>query len=49
LSDINGRIIGKGIGAAGAYKIDINNQPNGIYIIQLTSNNKNQTERILKQ
>ncbi len=49
LSDISGRIMGKGIGAAGLYKIDMSNQPKGIYIIQLTSNNKNQTERILKQ
>jgi hypothetical protein len=49
LSDINGRIISKGTGAAGTYKINISNQAKGIYIIQLTSNNKKQTERIIKQ
>ncbi len=49
LSDISGRIINKGNGAAGFNNININNQPNGIYIIQLFSNNQRQTERIIKQ
>jgi hypothetical protein len=49
LSDINGRIIHKGNAVAGFNSINISNQPNGIYIIQLYSNNYRQTERIIKQ
>lgn len=49
LSDMNGRIIDTGIGVTGTYKINISNQPRGMYIIQFTSNNVNQTERIIKQ
>ena len=49
LMDMNGRIISKGTGTSGFNYINISNQPGGIYIIQLLSNNKQQTERILKQ
>ncbi len=49
LADINGRIINKGNAAAGFNNINISNQPNGIYIIQLYSNNYSKTERIIKQ
>lgn len=49
LMDMNGRIISKGTGTSGLNYINISNQPGGIYIIQLLSNNKQQTERILKQ
>jgi hypothetical protein len=49
LSDINGQIISRGNGAAGLNNININNHPDGIYIIQLFSNNQQQTERIIKQ
>ncbi|MEI8058816.1 MAG: T9SS type A sorting domain-containing protein, partial [Ferruginibacter sp.] len=49
LMDMNGRVINKGTGNSGYNNINISNQPGGIYIIQLLSNNKQQTERILKQ
>jgi hypothetical protein len=49
LTDINGRILNKGNAVAGFNNINISNQPNGIYIIQLYSNNYRQTERIIKQ
>jgi hypothetical protein len=49
LMDMNGRVINKGTGVGGFNTINISNQPGGIYIIQLLSNNKQQTERILKQ
>jgi hypothetical protein len=49
LSDINGNVINKGNGAAGFNSINVGNQPKGVYIIRLFSNNVNQTERIIKQ
>ena len=49
LMDMNGRLISRGRGVGGFNTINIGNQPGGIYIIQLLSNNKKQTERILKQ
>ncbi len=49
LLDINGRVIAAGNGATGINNVNINNQPKGMYIIQLISNNKRQTERIIKQ
>lgn len=49
LNDINGRMIAKGNGSKGITNLDISNQPGGIYIIQLFSNNNKQTERIIRQ
>ena len=49
LSDINGNTISKGKGKQGYNQIDMNNQPAGMYILQLLSNNQKQTERIIKQ
>ena len=49
LSNINGQMIKKGNGVTGFNNINISNQPQGIYIIQLFGNNVNQTERIIKQ
>lgn len=49
LIDINGRIITRGAGTTGVNHLNISNQPNGIYIIKIFSNNKEQTERIIKQ
>jgi len=49
LSDMNGRVISKGNGMAGFNNVSMSNQPKGMYIIQLYSKNKQQTERIIKQ
>ncbi|GAB2828220.1 T9SS type A sorting domain-containing protein [Ferruginibacter profundus] len=49
LSDINGSVICKGIGVKGFNSLNISNQPRGMYIIQLFSNNQVQSERIIKQ
>ncbi len=49
LSDMNGRTVSKGTGLAGINKINFPDQPNGMYIIRLFSNNEQQTERIIKQ
>ena len=49
LLDINGRVITTGNGTPGINNVNINNQPKGMYIIQLISNNKRQIERIIKQ
>jgi hypothetical protein len=49
LSDINGRVIRKGIGVKGFNSLNISSQPAGMYIIQLFSNNQQQSERIIKQ
>jgi len=48
LSDISGRIMKGGKGKAGTNTININNNPNGIYLIQLISNTQRTTERIVK-
>jgi len=49
LTDINGRRISAGTGLQGINKINFSDQPDGMYIIQLFSNNEKQTERIIKQ
>ncbi len=48
LADLNGRTLNNGSGKAGIITININNHPSGIYIIQITSNNKRTTERIVR-
>ena len=48
LTDMGGRIIQGGTGKSGINTININNNPNGIYLIQLISNNQRTTERIVK-
>ena len=48
LADMNGRLMQAGTGKQGTKTININNSPNGIYLIQLISNNQRTTERILK-
>jgi hypothetical protein len=49
LSDINGNTIAQGKGKQGFNQFNILNQPAGMYILQLVSNNEKQTERIIKQ
>ena len=49
IADIRGRIIAKGNNNAGIKRININNNPNGIYVIQIISQNQRTTERIIKQ
>ena len=49
LSDVNGNAISRGNGKPGFNQVNINNQPSGMYILQLVSNNEKQTERIIKQ
>ena len=49
VSDMNGRMINTGKGLKGINRINIVNQPAGMYIIQLYNNEKKQTERIIKQ
>ena len=49
LNDMNGRIIGRGIGIKGVNRINISNQQTGMYFIQLFNIDKRQTERIIKQ
>ena len=49
LLDVNGRVISKGNGVTGFNSLNISNQPRGMYIIQLFSNNQTQSERIIKQ
>ena len=48
LADLTGRIIVNGRGRSGVNTININNHPNGIYIIQIISNNQRTTERIVR-
>ena len=48
LADMSGRIIQGGKGQAGTNTINISNSPNGIYLIQIISNNQRLTERIVK-
>jgi hypothetical protein len=48
LADMSGRIIQGGTGKSGINTININNSPNGIYFIQLISNNQRTTERIVR-
>ncbi len=49
LCDINGNTITQGKGQQGFNQFDMANRPAGMYILQLISNNQNQTERIIKQ
>ena len=49
LSDANGRLIEIGNGTTGMNRINVNNKPGGLYILQLFNNNERQTERIIKQ
>jgi hypothetical protein len=48
LADMSGRIIQGGKGKTGINTINISNTPNGVYLLQIISNNQRQTERILK-
>jgi hypothetical protein len=50
LSDISGRTLSRGNNNSGTSKININNSPNGMYVIQITGiNGQITTERIIKQ
>jgi hypothetical protein len=48
LADISGRIIKTGDADAGLTTININNSPNGIYIMQIICNSQRTTQRIVK-
>jgi hypothetical protein len=49
LADMQGRVIKTGTGITGTNIININNAPNGMYVIQMISKTKRQTERIIRQ
>lgn len=49
ISDANGRMVSNGNGTKGINRINISNQPNGLYTIQIISNNEIQSDRIIKQ
>jgi len=49
LHDINGRTVSAGSGIKGINRVNVSNQSNGMYIIQLFNNEQKQTERIIKQ
>ncbi|MFN8244310.1 MAG: T9SS type A sorting domain-containing protein [Ferruginibacter sp.] len=49
LSDINGRSLSQGAGLKGVNKLNVNDLPSGMYIIQLFNDDQRQTERIIKQ
>ncbi len=46
--DINGRQLATGNGVKGLNTIDISNKANGMYILQLFAQSKNQSEKIIK-
>jgi hypothetical protein len=48
IADMSGRVILGGTGKSGTNTININNSPNGIYLIRLISNHQRITERIVK-
>jgi hypothetical protein len=48
LADMSGRIIKTGKASAGLTNINIDNSPNGIYIMQIICNSQKTTQRILK-
>lgn len=48
LADMSGRILQTGKGNSGINMINISNNPNGIYLIQIISNNQRLTERIVR-
>ena len=49
IADLGGRIIAKGNNNAGIKRISINNNPSGIYVIQIISQNQRITEKIIRQ
>jgi hypothetical protein len=49
ISDINGRTLRTGAGLKGINRVDIANQSNGMYFIQIFNGDQRQTERIIKQ
>lgn len=49
ITDANGRTVATGNGVKGINRINVFNQPAGMYIIQLLSNEQQQAERIIKQ
>jgi hypothetical protein len=49
IADINGRIIAKGNNNAGIKRININNHPSGMYIMQIISPTQRITEKIIRQ
>ncbi len=49
LNTISGASIVKGTGMQGTNTINIENQPSGVYVLQLISNGQRQVERIIKQ
>jgi len=48
LADMSGRIVKTGNADAGITNININNSPNGIYIMEIICNNQRTTQRIVK-
>ena len=48
LADMSGRILQEGKGKTGINIIDINTNPNGIYLVEILSKNQRITERIVK-
>ena len=48
LADMSGRILKAGSAQAGLTNINISNSPNGIYVMQIISNNQRTTQRIVK-
>jgi hypothetical protein len=49
LNDVNGKMIGVGVGNKGINRINVQNNAAGMYVIQLIGDNSKQTERIIKQ
>jgi len=49
LSTVNGQVVAQGNGRKGINKIDLQNKPAGMYVIQIVSNDNQLTERIIKQ
>jgi hypothetical protein len=49
LIDLNGRVLSSGTGLSGINDINIMNQPGGMYLLQILSNNELFTQRIIKQ
>ncbi|CAN5901640.1 Ig-like domain-containing protein [soil metagenome] len=49
LFDANGNMIATGNGNKGTNKINVDNKPAGLYVLQIYNNNEKQTERIIKQ
>jgi len=49
ITDINGRRVYSGTGLKGINRVNVANQADGMYIIQLFNDDQRQTERIIKQ